>query len=58
MQFIFKRNSRFTSMFDDAIKSNNYRIRQIIQKYTTYKPPSTCEKEESGPMPLCEFICR
>jgi hypothetical protein len=56
MHFIFKKGSRFTAMFDDAIKINKHKINQITQKYTKYQAPSKCEKEGSGPMPLCELF--
>lgn len=56
MTFIFKTGSRFTSMFDDAIKINNYKIRQITQKYLIYQTPSECKEEETGPMPLCKSV--
>jgi hypothetical protein len=53
---MFTKGSRFTAMFDEAIKANEYKINQITEKYTKYQKPSKCEKEQSGPMPLCESI--
>lgn len=52
--FMFKKGSRFKSLFDKAIASNHHRIQQIIKKYMTYMTPSRCERNNYGPLPLCK----
>jgi hypothetical protein len=53
---MFKKGSRFTPLFKEAIEANKYEIRQITQKYRTYQAPSKCELDKGVPLPLCKSI--
>ncbi|KAI6216369.1 hypothetical protein M3Y95_01281500 [Aphelenchoides besseyi] len=51
-RFMFKKGSRFVSMFNEAIDVNKYQIESIVRKYLTYRPLSKCPPKRSRAIQL------